>query len=216
MEIVKHSSVVSENMIEIIPDEGFKDNSIYEIKLLNIKSTSGDLINTTIKFATKMKPMYVDAYAVSALIGEFKIPNDVILYHIKEASKFADYVISCSDNPFIVDENNVPFQVSQFVKYFAAHECLLRHTIDLSSSTGVSGKVGDVQFSEKESVKDISKLLKHFCDEIDKWKDALKGFDLEGRAHMRTAIRGRYSNPPIQPLNLNNDTTFGRGTLYGR
>lgn len=214
-EPVNHSSVVSENMIEIIPDEGFKDNSIYEIRLLNIESVSGDSINTTVKFITRMKPMYVDSYAVSALIGDYKIPNDVILYHIKEASKFADYIISHSDYPFEIDENDVPFPVSQFVKYFAAHECLLRHTVDLSSSTGVSGTVGDVTFSEKESVKDISKLLKHFCDEIDKWKEALKGYDLEGRAHMRTGVRGRYSSPPMESLYLNNDVTFGRGNLYG-
>lgn len=214
--IAKHSAVVSDNTIVIDFIKPLEDNTIYTLKAKNLKSESGDVFTLEIKIATAMKPLYCDIYDVTALIGEFKIPEDVILHHIHEASKFADYIASCADFPFIIDEDNVPFQVKQFVKYYASHECLLRHTVDISSSIGLSGKVGNVDFSEKESVKDITKLLKHFCDEIAKWKDELRGFQLEGRAKMRTAIRGVYASPATQPMNINGTLTYGRGDLYGQ
>ena len=65
-------------------------------------------------------------------------------------------------------------------------------------------------------MQDVTKLLKHFCDEIAKWKDELRGFQLEGRARMRTAIRGVYANPATQPMNINGTLTYGRGDLYGQ
>lgn len=210
----KYSYRISGNEIEIELDNGFKDNSIYEIKLNNIKSKSGDLISKTITFTTKIRPLYSDIFAVKSLLGDIDIEDNVILYHIKEASKFVNYIISNSDYPFKVDEDNVPFNVSQFVKYYAAHECLLRHTVDMSSSTGISGKVGEVSFSEKETVKDISNLLKHFCSEIDKWKEDIRGYGFEGRARMTSAVRGINADPYRTSLRLNRHTSFGRGELY--
>lgn len=214
--LVKYNTVITGEMIILEFPEGLKDNTVYTMKLMNIKSLSGDVISSEFTFTTAMKPLYCEVYQVTSLIGEHKIPDDVILHHIHEASKFADYIASCADEPYIIDEDNVPFQVIQFVKYYAAHECLLRHTVDISSSVGLSGTVGNVQFSEKESVQDVTKLLKHFCDEIAKWKDELRGFQLEGRARMRTAIRGVYANPATQPMNINGTLTYGRGDLYGQ
>lgn len=214
--IVKHTAVVSGDTIILDILDGLKDNNVYTIKLINIKSLSGDVLSLDVKLTTAMKPLYCEIYDVTSLIGDYKIPDDVILHHIHAASKFADYVIQNSDYPFVVDEDDVPFIVTQFVKYYAAHECLLRHTVDISSSIGLKGTVGNVNFSESESAKDITKLLRHFCDEIDKWKDALRGYEFEGRAKMRHGVRGQYSSPDVQPLNLNGQLTYGRGDLYGQ
>jgi hypothetical protein len=59
-------------------------------------------------------------------------------------------------------------------------------------------------------------LLNHFCLEKDKWKDAMSGYGEEGRARMRTTVRGRYASPMLQPLGLNSMMTYGRGDLYGK
>lgn len=214
--IAKHTAVVTGETIIIDLIDGLKDNTVYTIKLINIESLSGDTLSLDIKLTTAMKPLYCDIEDVTALIGDFKIPDHVVLHHIHSASKFADYVVSNCDYPFEIDEDDVPFIVTQFVKYYAAHECLLRHTVDISSSIGLKGTVGNVNFSESESAKDISKLLKHFCDEVDKWKDALRGYELEGRARMRHGVRGQYASPDVQPLNLNGQLTYGRGDLYGQ
>lgn len=206
---------VYEDTIKITLEDGFKDNTVYEIALMGIKSVDGDSTTTTLKLTTKIKPLYCDVFAVKALIGEYKIDDDIIIFNIKEASKFADYITQNCEYPFVIDENDVPFMVQQFVKYYAAHECLLRHTIDISSTVGLKGTVGNVNFSESESTKDITSLLKHFCAEIDKWKEALKGYELEGRARVRSGVRGKYASPETTPLALNQRYNYGRGNVYG-
>lgn len=210
--IIKHHSIINEDSIEIELLEDLKANSKYTLKVIAIENIYGDMYSNDFVFNTQMKPMYCDLEAVTSLIGEYKISDEVILYHIREASKFAEYIASLDYK--VIDENNVPFVVTQLVKYYAAHECLLRHTVDLSSSSGISGTVGNVTFSEKETTKDISKLLNHFCKEKDKWKDAINGYGNEGRARMKTTVRGRYASPMLQPMGLNSMKTFGRGDLY--
>lgn len=210
---IKHNAKVFDNMIQIDLIDELNDNSIYDIKLMRIESVTGDNLTQTFKFATSMKPFYVDIDAVNSLIGEHKIPEETIMYHIKEASKFADYLAS-SDN-MIINEDNIPFPVTQLVKYFAAHECLLRHTIDLSSTLGIQGTVGNVSFNEREQTKDINNLLKHFCREVDKWKDAVRGYENEGRAKIRTGVKGVNGSNTMTPFKKNMNL-YGRGDLYGR
>lgn len=214
--VAKHTAVVDGNTIIIDFINKLNDNTVYTIKLIEIKSLSGDIISLELKLTTAMKPLYCDVYDVTSLIGDYKISEDVILHNIHSASKFADYIIASSEYPFIIDENDVPFNVIQFVKYYAAHECLLRYTVDISSTIGLKGGVGNVNFSESESAKDISTLLKHFCNEIEKWKDALRGYEFEGRAKMTHGVKGRYSFTPVQPLNIAKQMTYGRGDIYGQ
>lgn len=192
MEIVNFKTRTFGNVVEIILDDGFLDNSIYEIRLKNVQSDSGDELNETIKLCTKLSPLFVDLQAVKSIIDGVDVPDDVILYHIREASRFAEYIKGTS-----IDEENVPFEVTQFVKYKAAHESLLRHMISLASATGIGGTVGNVTFSEKETTKDISKLLEHICKEVAKWTDDVKGFKMEGRAELKTAIKSSsYGKTP--------------------
>ena len=194
MEIVKANIVAMDNMIEIIPNNGIKDNSIYTITLKNVKDVNGNVFNQTYTVYTKMSPLFSDLSAVKSLIANIDIPDSTILYHIREASKYAEYIKGEK-----IDEDNIPFEVTQFVKYRAAHECLLNFSVSLSSSVGLSGKVGNVNFSEKETNKDISDLLKHFCDEIAKWTDAVKGYGNEGRAKMKYAVKSYYKTDAGSP-----------------
>lgn len=214
--VAKHTAIVTDNTIILDFINPLEDNTVYSIKLIDIKSLSGDTLSLTFNLTTAMKPLYCEIYDVTALIGDYKISDDVILHNIHTASKFADYIVSSSDYPFEIDEDNVPFNVVQFVKYYAAHECLLRHTVNLSSSIGLKGTVGNVNFSESESAKDITSLLKHFCAEIDKWKDALRGYEFEGRARMLHGVRGQYASDPVQPLDIASQLLYGRGDMYGQ
>lgn len=202
-----------DKMILVSFEQELDANKTYDFKFIKIESMSGDKLTANIKYVTRLKPMYVELEAVTSLIGDFKISTDVILYHIREASKFADYVLSASGSMGIKDENDIPFEVRQLVKYYAAHECLLRHTVDLASQAGLKGTVGNVTFEERETTRDISKLLQHFCQEIDKWKDAVRGYELEGRAKMQTTIRGKNASPLMQPMSLDNIMRLGRGDL---
>lgn len=213
--VLNTSVVVIDTIIDITLEKKLLDNETYNIKLIAIENIYKEKFSDTLKFNTAMKPFYININEVRALIGENKIPDEIIAYHIREASKFADYLMSKESIYHIEDEDDIPFVIQQFVKYYAAHECLLRYTIDIAASVGAKGVVGNVQFEEKESTKDISKLLNHLCDEIGKWKEAIKGYDGEGRAKMKATIRGNNAKPVYQPLGLNSMKSFGRGDIDG-
>lgn len=195
MEIVKFKVKVIDNILEIIPLDGIKDNSIYEIRMKNIEAEDGQLFSKTFKIISNLSPLYVGVQSVRALIDGIPIDDSTILYHIREASRFAEYL----KNGMKINESNIPFEVTQFVRYRAAHDCLLSHVINMSSSTGISGKIADVSFSEKETTKDISKLLDHLDREIKVWEDAVKGYKNPGRAKMKSVVRGGAKDPGFDP-----------------
>lgn len=187
MEIVKFKSCAIENFLEITPEKGWKDNSVYEITLKNIKDDAGNIINKKITFYTKLSPIFSDINAVKSLMSSIDIDDSTILYNIREASKYAEYICG-----YKIDEDNIPYEVSQFVKYRAAHECLLNFSVQQTSTTGLSGKVGDVTFSEKENNGDMTKLLGMYALEVAKWMDAVKGYHNEGRAKMQTTVKSGF------------------------
>ena len=189
MELVKSKISCFENYLEITPDKGWQDNSVYEITLNNIKDVNGNTFSKKFTVYTRLSPIFSDITAVKSLIADIGIEDSTILYNIREASKYAEYIKGEA-----IDEDNVPFEVAQFVKYRAAHECLLGFTVRESSQLGISGKVGDVSFNEKETNRDISKLLQAFGLEVQKWMDAVKGYHNEGRAKMQSAVKGLYGS----------------------
>jgi hypothetical protein len=206
MELVKCKSNATDKYLEIIPEKGWKDNSIYEITLKNIKDLNGNTITKTFTLYTKLSPIFSDINAVKSLIADIGVPDTTILYNIREASKYAEYIKGGK-----IDENDIPFEVTQFVKYRAAHECLLNFSVQESTTVGISGKVGDVTFADKETNRDISKLLKSFLDEVNKWMDGVKGYHNEGRAKMQTAVKGYYPSTYInQPVGVEFDRGVGR------
>lgn len=206
MELVKVNSNAIDKYLEIIPEKGWKDNSIYEITLKNIKDLNGNTITKTFTLYTKLSPIFSDINAVKSLIANIGVPDSTILYNIREASKYAEYIRGGK-----IDENDVPFEVTQFVKYRAAHECLLNFSVQESTSVGISGKVGDVTFADKETNRDISKLLKSFLDEVNKWMDGVKGYHNEGRAKMQTAVKGYFPSKYLQqPVGVEFDRGVGR------
>jgi hypothetical protein len=199
MELVKFRANAIENYLELIPDKGWKDNSIYEITLKNVKDENGNVLNKKISLYTKLSPVYSDIRAVRSLMTEVELEDADVLYSIREASRYADYVA-----PYEIDENDLPYEVSQFVKYRAAHECLLGYAVIQTSNIGVTGTVGDVQFGDKETNGDLSKLLSLLATEVQKWMDAVKGYHNEGRAKMKKAVKGYYNDiaPIYRPVKV--------------
>lgn len=189
MKIEKCKANVFDNILELMPEGGFKDNCKYKIILKNIKDENGNVFNKTIIFYTKLSPLFCDINSVRSIIGDIDVDSSTILYQIRQASRYALYIYDTEGEPFT--EDNVPFQVSEFVKYRAAYESLLRFSIKETSATGTSGKVGDVSFSDKETNRDVKNLLTAFQDELAKWRDAVKGYGNEGRAKMRSAVKAR-------------------------
>lgn len=246
IERVEFEVNIIDNMLEIIPVNGVKNNSIYEISvkglkpyikenyvdelsftldnsnldtsLLKDKDYNGAYIDDVkIKFVTAMAPMYCQIIDVESLLEIVDIPSDIILYNIREASKYADYVFEAifrnskynyqnGYKEIKIDPNNVPFAVKQFVRYKATKDCLLKIYMALATNKMLEGTLGEVKFKVREEIPDLKKVLEYLDDEIQKWLDALKGYELEGRAITETAIKGyrhMYYNPKKVPLSMN-------------
>jgi hypothetical protein len=187
VEKVQFEIKVFDNYIEITPIGGVKDNSIYEIKLKNLKEANGKktLESATVKLCTAITPAYASIQSVNSLIESCNVPDDIILYHIREASRFVEYITGQS-------YTSVPFEVEQYVKYKAAYECVLRFHIDRASEGGQKGQLGDVVFDKSNQLPDITALLKTLKAETTSWMDSVRGYKIEGRAKPLSAVKGSY------------------------
>lgn len=73
-------------------DIEIKDNSIYELNIPNLTFSDGDkIIKYKHTFLTSPSPVYVDVDDVLMLCKNLPISIEDILFHIKEASKIADF-----------------------------------------------------------------------------------------------------------------------------
>lgn len=192
-ERIKYDIKVFDNFIEIIPEKGMKDNSIYEIRLKGIMAINGtEVEEQTIKFATAMSPAYCTIMDVSSLMDVVDIPEDIILYNIRESSRYADYIYEKSFPGKRLKADKIPFEVKEFVRYKAAKDCMLKIYMSLVSNNMIEGTLGEVKFKTRDQLPDIKKVLDYLDREIKKWLDAIKGYHMEGRAKMKTAIKGYH------------------------
>lgn len=218
MERVDFDIKVYDNIIEIIPKDGVQNNSIYEVRLKNLRSINGKKIidKKTISICTALAPSYCSLDSVKVLIADCNIPDKEILFHIREASKVADYLRQGSSDtvtyvnntdimiPRIKDQVNmpenlnsegIPFEVSEYVKYKAAKDCIIKFYVGKAALAGEKGQLGDIQFEHQSKLPDISGLLKEFDEQINFWKDAVRGFGIEGRAKPKATLHGRNAIP---------------------
>lgn len=189
------------NFINIIPLEGMKDNSCYEIALKNIKSSETNVIelnNYEIKFFSAMSPMYCNILDVESLLEIIKIDESIVLYNIREASKYARHIFEISNPLEKFNEEYVPFAIKEFTRYKAAKDCLLKIYMSLVTDNVIEGTLGEVKFKLRDQLPDIKKLLSYLDQEIQKWLDAIRGYEIEGRAKMKTAVRG-YNHGGYNP-----------------
>ncbi|MGG2085287.1 hypothetical protein [Lysinibacillus pakistanensis] len=164
---VEFSVKIYSNTIEIIPLEPLKDNSIYDITISDVKARLGEkqLEEISTKVYTKMSPSYCSLESVNSLIDSINLEDERILYYIKEASRYTEYI---SGKNF--DEANVPFNVYQFVKFRATHDAILKLFIEKASEVGRSGKMGEIEFKMSDSIGSLKDLLDYLKGESDKWE----------------------------------------------
>lgn len=202
MERVKFIVKVFDNFLEIIPEEPIKPNSHYEIRLKDIKSADGKKVleSEKINVFTKMKPFYSTVEAVKSVCQGCEPPDHLIMYHIREASRYANYLKKTDDLEIRFEQtsgfDDELFEVQQFVKYHAAYHCLLSAYVDKASNAGLKGKLGEIEFENPAKMEDISKILKDLRGEIDKWNLALQGHS-EFRAGPKTGVKSKNAHKSI-------------------
>lgn len=193
MKNVDFSVKIYGNTIEIIPAEPVKDNSIYEITISEVKSWLKDkhLDEVKAKVYTKLSPSYCSLESVESLIDSIDLADDRILYYIKEASQYADYIGGTT-----FSEENPPFNVAQFVKFRAAHDALLKLFIERASEAGHKGKMGDIEFDVSDKSQSLKDLLNYLKAEADKWEKKVMSEDYTKGAKPKAVTRslpGHYA-----------------------
>lgn len=203
-EEVKCKIKVYDNCIEIEPEEGNIDNSFYEIVIDRVMSYNGidDVDDIYIGFNSKMYPYYTSSYAVNAIVGQYEIPEDIVLFHIREASRHVDYMLRRIDTRNM-HPDDISFKASQYVKYSAAYDCVLRLFVDKAAMAGIKGELADVKFDNNGGTKDLDDLLKALGGKKAMWEDILKGHENIGNAAPIGTVRGIRAIPEINPVPVN-------------
>lgn len=185
---------VKGNMLIITPIKPPFDNSVYEITLRNIKSKDGTklLTHEIVKIPTRFTPAYTTLMAVKSLVESFQIPDELILFYIREASLFVEYARQES-----FEEGKVPFEVTQYVKYKAAYDSLLRHYLDLTTQINLKGQIDEISFEKSFEADAFKALLDELKEQVDYWEDHLLGYGFKGKAAPKSAVRGSKYNPNI-------------------
>lgn len=217
MERVDFTVNCFDNYIEIIPTE-MKDNSIYEIRLRGVKTVGGNKVmeDEVVTFCTAASPAYCSVTSVSSLVGNCDVEDRAILYHIREASKYADYIRQCvkSNGHYdMTDDEILMFQKEMLTKYKAAYECILRFYVDKAASDGgIKGTLGDITFEYKSERMDISHTIKALKAEVDKWDLAVQGYN-HIRAKTKTGIRASTSESLVNSMGVSQPEFSRRGLV---
>lgn len=219
MEKVEYDIKVYDNFIEIIPKNPIADNSVYDIRLKDIKTLDGKKVldNETVSICTAVTPAYTTLDSVKSLVEACGISDREILLKIREASRTADFIIQGINGPTLVNNTDImiprikeqasvgtqttvnelaiPFEVSEYVKYKAAKESILKFYINKAAVAGEKGALGDISFEHQPKMPDIKALLDELTAQIKFWQDAIRGYGIEGRAKPKSTLHGRNAIP---------------------
>ena len=193
MEIVGNKFTIVDNILSITLDDDIVDNAQYEIRLKGFRSSDGisTLDSATYKVVTNLSPSYCNVSDVAVLVDVFKIPESTILYYIREASRYVDYIMNTSGSSSL---SEVTFPMREFVKTKTMIDCLLKAYVTKAASGGIKGTLGVISFENTEKyASSIDDILDDLWMRLKKWEDALKGYELEGRAAPAVAVKA--SNP---------------------
>ena len=189
-EVIEANFEVIDNLLKITTEMPLEDNCQYEIRLKNFSSLDGKaaLESYTYKVVTKLSPSYCKISDVAVLVDTFEIPESTILYYIREASRYADYIVEAAG----VSSSDAEFAIKEFVKTKTTIDCLLKAYVNKAAGSGIKGTLGEISFENTEKyATSINDLLDSLWLRLKKWEDAIRGYDLEGRAKPKFAVRGK-------------------------
>lgn len=214
MEVVPATLKISGNTVTVILDEAeIQDNSQYEIRLTDLKSLDGKSVLDEYKYkiVTELSPAYCNISDVAVMVDTFvDIPESMILYYIREASKYVDYINNggSSGTGSTTSNTEITFPMREFVKTKATIDCLLKAYVNKAAGSGIKGKLGEISFENTEKyATSINDLLDDLWKRLKGWEDAIKGYELEGRAAPVYAIRGSETSDNTPASELINDIT---------
>ena len=210
METVKCTYQIMGNMLIIDVPEGIKDNSQYEVRVKGLQSQDGKARIDTFKhtFVTGMSPAYCTVSDLAVFRDTFEIPESMILYYIREASKYADYIKETAATlaSSSATQVEITFPMFQFVRTKVMIDCLLKAFINKAAGAGIKGTLGKISFENTEKYSsNLDDLLDFLKAQLKLWQDAIRGFEMEGRAAPVWAKKAYKTQNPTTFAELIND-----------
>lgn len=210
METVECTYQIIDNMLILTVPEGLKDNSQYEVRIKGLRSKDGTAALDTFKhtFVTSMTPAYCTVSDMAVFRDTFDIPESMILYYIREASKYADYIRESAASIATTTGNTVEitFPMFQFVRTKVMLDCLLKAFINKAAGAGIKGTLGKISFENTEKYSsNLDDLLDFLKAQLKMWQDAIRGYELEGRAAPVWSKKAYKTQNPTTFAQLIND-----------
>lgn len=139
------------NRLEIKPTGGMKPDSLYEIRIKRLESVDGKKV-LKYKVFTVASEQISNFYTlgdVNYLINVFDASDTEVLYALKEASQFAQFLLN--QIPGYENRADLPYLLQQFCKLRATLSLVSKHAVTTITSGKVSGHIGNISFGATES-----------------------------------------------------------------
>ena len=139
------------NRLELRPVGGVKPDSLYEIRIKKLESVDGKKV-LKYKVYTVASEQISNFYTlgdVNYLIDVFDASDTEVLYALKEASRFAQFLLD--QIPGYENRADLPYLLQQFCKLRATLSLVSKHVVTTSTSGKISGHIGNISFGSTES-----------------------------------------------------------------
>ena len=139
------------NRLEIKPTGGMKPDSLYEIRIKRLESVDGKKV-LKYKVFTVASEQISNFYTlgdINYLINVFDASDTEVLYALKEASQFAQFLLN--QIPGYENRADLPYLLQQFCKLRATLSLVSKHAVTTTTSGKVSGHIGNISFGATES-----------------------------------------------------------------
>jgi hypothetical protein len=208
-EIIGNTYKIDGNLLTITLDNEVENNSKYEIRFKNLKSKDGKAVvnNLTYNVITELSPSYCRVSDVAILVDTFNIPESTILYYIREASNYVDYIKSASTTSSLAGTSTeVTFPMKEFVKTKVMIDCLTQAYVAKAAGSGIKGKLGEISFENTEKyATSIDDLLDSLWKRLKGWEDSLRGFEFEGRVGPKAALKANKASAMLTASQIASD-----------
>ena len=186
----------------------FRPNSKYEMTLPSIPMEDGTIFESgKIVYVTEPDVYYVTLDEVLSMAQGLDLPEDRVLFHIREACRTANYWIGLKNNDkpasdkIVLTKENIKeeyYPMYMFIKTKAIYDCIKEYYIEaITKPYSVKDQVSDLVREEKISLTAIKALLDDLAKEYDDWLEKIVTIT----ADPKWALRGKYAIPISTPNN---------------
>ncbi|AOQ24705.1 hypothetical protein MTAT_20500 [Moorella thermoacetica] len=173
--------------IKVVLNTALEPNCEYIVVAKDLKGVDGAALDAPVVtvFLGPLKPFYCTVHDVLQEMGQLApaFGQMSVALAIRNASKRADYL-----SPNKIDAVNIPYAVSQFVRYRAAYDLLTNFYLDKVAQAGQSYQLDKLHVAYNRPY--LDELTKKIKEEMDMWEVAFRG-----KPKAKAVVRGGAYNP---------------------